>query len=600
MPQPGTSGMEPAFGDAYRNCRHSEQRVTATAETSAEDSGYDQDRILNSAHGTRQDHLLVGAYRSPKKENIELLSDLLDDEPCDPNKCERWDISALEEFAQYTKTDQWTENANETPLLGISSGPFVKEEERPWVSTLCSLSQEHIPLPNDTICVLKREASGAISRNLQAPKLNSFLEHHSDSYTEVRLVASGKHCNSYSRFEREPRDETCSATLLKKSLVRDANKSSLQAFNEGAFGHTVLYSQDSLRSQHCHPVIKMCDVGSIKVETFSDDEEKPGAWRSVNDYGRTLARGSTESQCELTNEEHNYSMFSSAESLGPMAAVNDVDASGSESSSTSEQEESENDLTEDEDEYDEYEDRNVEEGSGSSNVSESDCDPSVEPDSQIQGKRPKRCYFWEYSSSHASPCKKSRTSSTPQWTCYTLPSNKYQKETCSLTGRRILKKSRRTDVNDLTPNPRKLLYIGEELKKLNKVIDDLTPASALPVVARPRSRKEKNKLASRACRLKKKAQHEANKLKLWGLNMEHDGLLQVLVTIKQEIVKRVGNNCTSEREKMSEKLERLLKEKEGPQVAGQTSEFVQKVLQAVAAGDPTGGIGKLGVLSSRN
>ncbi|CAF5171513.1 unnamed protein product, partial [Rotaria sp. Silwood1] len=34
-------------------------------------------------------------------------------------------------------------------------------------------------------------------------------------------------------------------------------------------------------------------------------------------------------------------------------------------------------------------------------------------------------------------------------------------------------------------------------------------------------KKEKNKIASRACRLRKKAQHEANKLKLHGLNEEH-------------------------------------------------------------------------------
>ena len=38
---------------------------------------------------------------------------------------------------------------------------------------------------------------------------------------------------------------------------------------------------------------------------------------------------------------------------------------------------------------------------------------------------------------------------------------------------------------------------------------------------RTKSRKEKNKLASRACRLKKKAQHEANKIKLSGLEDEH-------------------------------------------------------------------------------
>ena len=65
------------------------------------------------------------------------------------------------------------------------------------------------------------------------------------------------------------------------------------------------------------------------------------------------------------------------------------------------------------------------------------------------------------------------------------------------TGKYNLKKSRRTDVEDLTPNPRKLLQIGNELRKLNKVISDLTPVSELPITARPRSRKEKNKLASR-------------------------------------------------------------------------------------------------------
>lgn len=66
-----------------------------------------------------------------------------------------------------------------------------------------------------------------------------------------------------------------------------------------------------------------------------------------------------------------------------------------------------------------------------------------------------------------------------------------------LTGKSAVKKSRRTDVEDLTPNPKKLLQIGGELRKLNKVISDLTPVSELPVTARPRSRKEKNKLASR-------------------------------------------------------------------------------------------------------
>lgn len=82
-------------------------------------------------------------------------------------------------------------------------------------------------------------------------------------------------------------------------------------------------------------------------------------------------------------------------------------------------------------------------------------------------------------------------------------------------------KARKGDGNDLTPNPKKLHNIGKELDKLGRVINDMTPVSELPFNARPKTRKEKNKLASRACRLKKKAQHEANKLKLYGLETEH-------------------------------------------------------------------------------
>lgn len=58
------------------------------------------------------------------------------------------------------------------------------------------------------------------------------------------------------------------------------------------------------------------------------------------------------------------------------------------------------------------------------------------------------------------------------------------------------------------------LQINGLVKKHNCVPD-------LSFTFRTKSRKEKNKLASRACRLKKKAQHEANKLKLHGLEEEH-------------------------------------------------------------------------------
>lgn len=109
------------------------------------------------------------------------------------------------------------------------------------------------------------------------------------------------------------------------------------------------------------------------------------------------------------------------------------------------------------------------------------------------------------------------------------------------------------------------------------MISDLTPVSELPLTARPRSRKEKNKLASRACRLKKKAQYEANKVKLWGLNTEYDNLLFVINSIKQEIVNRVQNPREERGPNMGQKLEILIKDTLGLPVAGQTSEFVNQV-----------------------
>ncbi|KAG9346854.1 hypothetical protein JZ751_007203 [Albula glossodonta] len=216
----------------------------------------------------------------------------------------------------------------------------------------------------------------------------------------------------------------------------------------------------------------------------------------------------------------------------------------------------------------------------------------------ISRKRGKRRYFWEYSEQVPSS-KQERMLLPSEWDRETLPSNMYQKGGLH-HGKYAVKKSRRTDVEDLTPNPRKLLQIGSELRKLNKVISDLTPVSELPLTARPRSRKEKNKLASRACRLKKKAQYEANKVKLWGLNTEYDRLLFVINAIKEEIVSRLQNVATDKVTSMADKLDRLIKETlvTSP-VAGQTSDFVNQILEVTSRGDPTGGLVGLRVPTSK-
>jgi len=80
---------------------------------------------------------------------------------------------------------------------------------------------------------------------------------------------------------------------------------------------------------------------------------------------------------------------------------------------------------------------------------------------------------------------------------------------------------------DADANPRRLQQIGDELQRLTAIIN--SPASGttgnLPVNGAADcaalSPREKNKYASRICRLKRKAQHEANKIKLHGLEEEH-------------------------------------------------------------------------------
>lgn len=143
---------------------------------------------------------------------------------------------------------------------------------------------------------------------------------------------------------------------------------------------------------------------------------------------------------------------------------------------------------------------------------------------------------------------------------------------CSIKGVKHAGKARRGDGNDLTPNPRKLLMIGLELKKLSHIINELTPVAEVPVNARGKSRKEKNKLASRACRLKKKAQHEANKIKLFGLQQEHKKTLAILDDMKLCIKQFTHDTSTLNHAKD------LIGRKDSiPKVAGKTAEFVNMV-----------------------
>ncbi|KAJ8284694.1 hypothetical protein COCON_G00035440 [Conger conger] len=275
---------------------------------------------------------------------------------------------------------------------------------------------------------------------------------------------------------------------------------------------------------------------------------------------------------EVRCEEHNYSLQADRHSASSQGSDSDTDT--------------------DEDEEEEEEGPEDGEEAGDCSSSGAECEPEPELLSQAEPcRRPqKRRCFWEYNHAHGhghsqeAGLKKGGFRWPLSWSSSTLPSSLYRREGASGNGKKGRRKARKTDASDLTPNPQKLRNIGEQLTKLNAAIDGMRHVNELPVVARARSRKEKNKLASRACRLKKKAQHEANKIKLWGLNQEYDNLLGALLRIKDMIRQRVESSEVDTDRGMTEKLDSILKESAGPLVAGRTKDFVERILECSAAG----------------
>jgi len=208
-------------------------------------------------------------------------------------------------------------------------------------------------------------------------------------------------------------------------------------------------------------------------------------------------------------------------------------------------------------------------------------------------KKDKR-FFWQYNTQSKGPKGKRLCKAVPTDNPYKLQNFEDPVFDPDLNQSRYKHngKARKGDGNDVNPSPYKLYQIGNELKKLNKIINDLMPVGELPVNSRTKSRREKNKLASRACRLKKKAQHEANKLKLFGLDREHENLMTVLTVMKKEMNDQVRNPEAKLAGKLTDKLDRLIKVHLKHMIAGHTTDYVNSVVLKTAAGDPTGGIYK--------
>ncbi|XP_062909622.1 CREB3 regulatory factor [Mobula hypostoma] len=630
MPQPNVSGMDPPFGDAFRSRTFSDQALTSTdllGNNSDPDFIYELDREMTCTHNSRDDSVTLEECKD--LDILDPLNELLDSDPSYTSNWEQWD-ACWEDLTKYTKLtsyDIW--GTKEVDFLGLDdfSSPYQNEEVISRTPTLAQLNCEDSQPVLDSLYhpdLLKSLNQNSLTSSLAGKKLaasratppvssarSPCIDACLPETTQkiARSISSSASVDNSNKLQTL-NNKTGSVHVDNKDFVKKAKV----WINPISIGKSTLGVTQVTHSNI--PDNSCCgDIGAVpkKVEKNAESlhcNKMPTIFKENNDLFTPTETVEILSQPvpdhTQKKEEHNYSLFVSdgvneqSPCIEQEAEDDDEDEEDDEDHDEgfgSEHEYSDNEEDEDDEEEEDKDD----------DVSDTFSEPGYENDvaddvkdtlTGISRKRSKRRYFWEYSEQQIPPPKQDRMLKPSEWDRDTLPSNMYQKNGLQ-HGKYLVKKSRRTDVEDLTPNPRKLLQIGNELRKLNKVISDLTPVSELPLTARPRSRKEKNKLASRACRLKKKAQYEANKVKLWGLNTEYDHLLYVINSIKQEIVSRVQSQGEKESTGMLEKLENLLNKTLGTKVAGQTSDFVNQVLEKTGEGDPTGGLEGLRVPTSK-
>uniref|UniRef100_G3UN07 CREB3 regulatory factor n=1 Tax=Loxodonta africana TaxID=9785 RepID=G3UN07_LOXAF len=638
MPQPSVSGMDPPFGDAFRSHTFSEQTLMSTdllANSSDPDFMYELLCMPLFSSSIRDSLLLIfGCYVLCS--SLGVLSDVTDNEGALTSNWEQWD-TYCEDLTKYTKLtscDIW--GTKEVDYLGLDdfSSPYQDEEVISKTPTLAQLNSEDSQSVSDSLYypdslfsvkqnpfpssfpgkkITSRAAAPVCSsKTLQAEvPLSDCVQKASKPTSSTQImVKTNVYHNEKVNFHVECKDYVKKAKV-KINPVQQTRHLLSQVHTDAAKENTCYCGAVAKRQEkkgmeplqgRATPALPFKETQELLLSPLPQD----GRGSIAVGESSSLSASTLVSDSSQKKEEHNYSLFVS-DNLGEQPTKcrhisdtfsepvkdtqrkrNGLDQHGASS----------NEMKRDEQIKYELEKKDVVKSQYSVEGYENDSVEDLKEMTSISSrKRGKRRYFWEYSE-QLTPSQQERMLRPSEWNRDTLPSNVYQKNGLH-HGKYAVKKSRRTDVEDLTPNPKKLLQIGNELRKLNKVISDLTPVSELPLTARPRSRKEKNKLASRACRLKKKAQYEANKVKLWGLNTEYDNLLFVINSIKQEIVNRVQNPREERGPNMGQKLEILIKDTLGLPVAGQTSEFVNQVLEKTAEGNPTGGLVGLRIPASK-
>uniref|UniRef100_A0A673HS06 BZIP domain-containing protein n=1 Tax=Sinocyclocheilus rhinocerous TaxID=307959 RepID=A0A673HS06_9TELE len=657
MPLPSITGMDTPFGDAFQNCSFTDQVLTSTdllANSSDPDFMYELDRDMTCRQSPRGNIFTVGDCKD--LDSMDHLPELVDNDPAYSSNFEQWDTywEDLTKYTRLTSCDIW--GTKEVDFLGLDdfSSPYQDEEVIGQTPTLAQLNSEDSQPVCDTLyhpdllvgqkqllfpppTMAKKTNKLSHSATSSSSSHNPLPDFAEGSQKATWPVPSSTDIMAKGQFQgpskastaplgnmdyvrkakvrisvpRKPLVESSAQISVSASpLIQEHESSASQVSEDPAVDASNTASSISCEKRVETPKQEVPTGPGPEIGTLRTVPHKvPFAAAAGSETLLTVsALGSDASAADKKKEEeHNYSLFLTRARLAGKATEEEEEAEGLDLDDEDHDEGfgSEHELSENEEEEEE-EDEDYEGDKDdyiSDAFSEPGCDTDMADDVKgltagISRKRGKRRYFWEYSE-QLIPSKQERMLKPSEWDRDTLPSNMYQKNGLH-HGKYTLKKSRRTDVEDLTPNPRKLLQIGNELRKLNKVISDLTPVSELPLTARPRSRKEKNKLASRACRLKKKAQYEANKVKLWGLGTEYDCLLFVINAIKEEIVSRVQDISHDKRTSMTEKLDKLIEDTlVQPPVAGQTSDFVNQILENTGKGDPTGGLVGLRVPTSK-
>ncbi|CAH2277183.1 CREB3 regulatory factor [Pelobates cultripes] len=637
MPQPSVSGMDPPFGDAFRSPAFAEQTLMSTdLLANSSDFMYELERELGYQQSPTENFLTLEDCKDLA--TLDSFTDILESNPPLCSNWEQWD-TYCEDLTKYTKLascDIW--GTKEVDYLGLDdfSSPYQDEEVISKTPTLAQLNSEDSQsvadslyytdgflCPKVTILPGKKITSGRATAPVCSSKtshvdvpLAECLQKTAKPAASTQMVAkTNVSCEEKVNIHGECKDYVKKAKVKISSVL--PNRPSATVITTDAAKENTCFCGAMAKKHERASGEPSLGRRSCAILPFKETQKLFCPQPNVTTIGvseESVALGASVSDPSQKKEEHNYSLFvcegvteSAVKTESPQHDDDEEDVELDEEDHDegfgSEHELSDNDDDEEEEEEEEEEEDYEDD---KDDISDAFSEPGYENDSveDLKGvtavstrKRGKRRYFWEYSE-QLMPSLQEGLLRPSEWNRDTLPSNMYQKNGLH-HGKYTAKKSRRTDVEDLTPNPRKLLQIGGELRKLNKVISDLTPVSELPLTARPRSRKEKNKLASRACRLKKKAQYEANKVKLWGLNTEYDNLLFVINSIKQEIMTRIQIPWEEWSASMEQKLDMLIKDTLVSPVACKTSEFVNQVLEKTSEGDPTGGLVGLRIPTSK-